>query len=176
MNKRLKKKYSTKKMLVQLLNEVSALKGMEEPDEVNIKIRYLVDGIQELDYIAGKSDWIDLRSAKDIELKKHQLTLIPLGVAMELPKGYEAILAPRSGAPKNFKIMQANSIGIIDESYCGDTDEWGLMVYPIEDSVIHKNDRLCQFRIVRHQPKIKFIKVESLGNKARSGFGSTGRA
>ena len=144
--------------------------------EVTVKIHYLTDEIEELRYIEGKSDWIDLRSAAEVELKAGTLASIPLGVAMEIPEGYEAIIAPRSSSPKNFKIIQANSIGIIDESYCGDNDEWRMMVYPFENGIIHKNDRICQFRLVKHQPKVNFMKMDTLGNKDRGGFGSTGQA
>ena len=137
-----------------------------------IKIKYLTD-INEIKP-SQKGDWIDLRAAKDIILIKGETNLIPLGIAMELPKGYEAIVAPRSSTLKKFGIIQTNSIGVIDESYCGDNDEWMMPVLAIRDTEIHKNDRICQFRIIKHQPVIEFEKTEHLGNTSRGGFGSTG--
>ena len=141
----------------------------------NIRIKYFTDKIDRLEYIDGKSDWIDLRASEDVELKAGEFKLIPLGVAMELPKGYEAHLVPRSSTFKNYGILQTNSCGIIDCSYCGDEDMWRMPVYATRDTMIHQNDRICQFRIVENQPKITFDEVESLGNADRGGFGSTGR-
>ena len=141
----------------------------------SIRIKYFTDKIDKLTYVDGKSDWIDLRASEDVELKAGEFKLIPLGVAMELPKGYEAHLVPRSSTFKNYGILQTNSCGIIDCSYCGDEDMWRMPVYATRDSVIHQNDRICQFRIVENQPKITFDEVESLGNADRGGFGSTGR-
>lgn len=139
-----------------------------------IIIKYLNDEIERLRYIDGKSDWIDLRAAEDIELKKGEFKLINLGVAMKLPNGYEAHIVPRSSTYKNFGIIQANHMGIIDESYCGDNDFWRFPAIAMRDTVIHKNDRICQFRIMKHQPFIEFEEVEILGEKDRGGFGSTG--
>lgn len=139
-----------------------------------IIIKYLNEEIERLRYIDGKSDWIDLRSAEDTELKKGEFKLINLGVAMKLPKGYEAHIVPRSSTYKNFGIIQANHMGIIDESYCGDNDFWRFPAIAMRDTIIHKNDRICQFRIMKHQPFIEFEEVEILGEKDRGGFGSTG--
>lgn len=139
-----------------------------------IIIKYLNDEIERLRYIGGKSDWIDLRAAEDTELKKGEFKLINLGVAMKLPKGYEAHIVPRSSTYKNFGIIQANHMGIIDESYCGDNDFWRFPAIAMRDTIIHKNDRICQFRIMKHQPFIEFEEVEILGEKDRGGFGSTG--
>ena len=141
----------------------------------SIRIKYFTDKIDKLTYVDGKSDWIDLRASEDVELKAGEFKLIPLGVAMELPKGYEAHLVPRSSTFKNYGILQTNSCGIIDCSYCGDEDMWRMPVYATRDTVIHQNDRICQFRIVENQPKITCDEVESLGNADRGGFGSTGR-
>lgn len=141
----------------------------------SIRIKYFTDKIDKLTYVDGKSDWIDLRASEEVELKAGEFKLIPLGVAMELPKGYEAHLVPRSSTFKNYGILQTNSCGIIDCSYCGDEDMWRMPVYATRDTVIHQNDRICQFRIVENQPKITFDEVESLGNADRGGFGSTGR-
>lgn len=140
-----------------------------------IKIKYFTDKIDKLEYIGGtKSNWIDLRSAEDVSLKAGEFKLIPLGVAMELPVGYEALVVPRSSTFKNFGIIQTNHVGIIDESYCGDNDQWFMPVYATRDTDIHTNDRICQFRILKHQPQIVFDEVENLENRDRRGFGSTG--
>lgn len=139
-----------------------------------IKIKYFTD-IDKLGNIEGKkSDWIDMRSAEDIELKEGDFKLIPLGVAMQLPTGYEAHVVPRSSTFKTWGIIQTNSMGVIDNSYCGDNDEWMMPVYATRDTLIHKNDRICQFRIVEKMPATEFEEVEHLGNDSRGGFGSTG--
>ena len=140
-----------------------------------IKIKYFTDKIEKLTYIDGKSDWIDLRAAESVDLKKGEFKLIPLGVAMELPKGYEAHIVPRSSTFKNFGIIQTNHQGVIDSSYCGDNDEWKMPVYAMRDTHIEVNDRICQFRIQKNQPQIVFEECESLGNESRGGFGSTGK-
>ncbi len=140
-----------------------------------IKIKYFTDEIERLCYIDGKSDWIDLRASERVELKAGEFKLIPLGVAMELPKGYEAHVVPRSSTFKNYGILQTNSCGIIDGSYCGDDDMWRLPAYATRDTVIEKNDRICQFRIVENQPQILFEECTHLDGKNRGGFGSTGK-
>ena len=142
--------------------------------ERTIEIRYISKEIEPLTYIGGRSDWIDLRCAKETVLKKGEMKLIPLGVAMKLPEGYEAHVVPRSSAFRNFGILQANSFGIVDESYAGDDDEWHFPAYAVRDTVIHVNDRICQFRIVEHQPTIRFQEVEHLDGENRGGFGTTG--
>ena len=139
-----------------------------------IKIKYHTDEIEKLRYIDGKSDWSDLRAAEDVELKAGEFKLISLGVSMELPKGYEAHVVPRSSTFKNFGIIQTNHQAVIDESYNGDNDIWKYPVYALRDTVIHKNDRICQFRIMKHQPTIEFEEVEHLDNADRKGIGSTG--
>lgn len=141
-----------------------------------IKIKYHSDEIEKLRYIDGKSDWIDLRSAEDVELKAGEFKLISLGVSIRLPEGYEAHIVPRSSTFKTWGIIQTNSMGIVDESYCGDNDIWRMPVYATRDSKINKNDRICQFRIVKHQPIIKFEEVAFLSEINRGGFGSTGKA
>ncbi|MBP1755300.1 MAG: yncF [Firmicutes bacterium] len=141
----------------------------------SIKIKYLSDQIEKLQYIENKSDWIDLRAAEKFELKAGEFKLIPLGIAMELPKGYEAHIVPRSSTFKNFGILQTNSTGIVDESYCGDNDQWFFPALAMRDTIININDRICQFRIVEHQPRIDFIEVNQLGNQDRGGHGSTGK-
>ncbi len=140
-----------------------------------IKIKYFTDKIEKLTYIDGKSDWIDLRAAEDVDLRKGEFKLIPLGVAMELPVGYEAHVVPRSSTFKNFGIIQTNHQGVIDSSYCGDNDQWFMPVYAVRDTQIHVNDRICQFRIMENQPKLVFDEVKSFNNKDRGGHGSTGK-
>lgn len=142
---------------------------------MDIKIKYFSDEIEKLQYIDGKSDWIDLRSAVHVELEKGEFKLIPLGVGMELPEGYEAHIIPRSSTYKNFNIIQVNSMGLIDHSYCGDNDQWMMPVLAMEDTEINVNDRICQFRIMENQPKISFIEVDHLNGTDRGGIGSTGR-
>lgn len=139
-----------------------------------IRIKYFDPELERLDYIDGKSDWIDLRCARRTELKAGEFKLIPLGVAMQLPKGYEAHIAPRSSTFKKWGILQVNSVGVVDESYCGDGDEWMMPVYATRDTVLEFGDRICQFRIMEHQPKIVFAEVERLEGVDRGGFGSTG--
>ncbi len=141
----------------------------------HIRIKYFTDKIERLTYIDGKSDWIDLRAAADVTLKKGEFQLIPLGVAMELPKGYEAHVVPRSSTFKNFGIIQTNHQGVIDGSYCGDNDQWFMPAYAVRDTQIHVNDRICQFRIMENQPKLVFDEVVSLDNADRGGHGSTGK-
>ena len=141
-----------------------------------IRIKYFTDAIDKLTYIDGKSDWIDLRAAEDVTLKKGEFRLIPLGIAMELPKGYEAHVVPRSSTFKNFGIIQTNHMGVIDESYCGDNDQWFMPALAVRDTVIHTNDRICQFRIMEHQPSIQFEETATLDHEDRGGFGSTGKA
>lgn len=139
-----------------------------------IIIKYFSKEIDKLKLIEDKSDWIDLRAAKEIVIKKGEFQLIPLGVAMKLPEGYEAHVVPRSSTYKNFGIIQTNSMGVIDESYCGDNDQWFFPAFALRDTVIHVNDRICQFRIMKKQPTIEFEEVETLDSKDRGGFGSTG--
>lgn len=142
---------------------------------MEIKIKYFSQEIEKLRFIDNKSDWIDLRAAKTIELKKNEFALIPLGVGMQLPEGYEAHVVPRSSTYKNFGIIQTNSMGVIDESYCGDNDQWFFPAYALRDTVIQVNDRICQFRIMKKQPSIEFSEVEALENEDRGGHGSTGK-
>lgn len=142
---------------------------------MKIRIKYFTDKIDKLCYIDGKSDWIDLRAAEYVELKAGEFALIPLGVAMELPKGYEAHVVPRSSTFKNFGVIQTNHMGVIDETYCGDQDQWFFPAYALRDTVIHVNDRICQFRIMEHQPAFAFEETETLGNENRGGHGSTGK-
>lgn len=140
---------------------------------MEIKIKYTTD-IEPIEKIE-KGDWIDLRAAENVELKAGEFKLISLGVAMQLPDGYEAHIVPRSSTYKNFGIIQTNHQAVIDESYCGDNDVWKYPAYALRDTVINKNDRICQFRIMKKQPNIVFEEVEVLGNEDRGGIGSTGK-
>lgn len=139
-----------------------------------IRIKYFNDKLEKLDYIDGKSDWIDLRSAEDVDLKEGEFHLVPLGVAMQLPEGYEAHVVPRSSTFKKFGIIQTNHMGVIDGSYSGDNDQWFMPVMAMRDTHISFNDRICQFRIIENQPKIVFDEREHLDGADRGGFGSTG--
>lgn len=140
---------------------------------MEIKIKYFTDKIDKVAPIS-KGDWIDLRAAETVEMKAGEFKLIPLGVAMQLPEGFEAHVCPRSSTFKNFGVIQTNSTGIIDNTYCGDNDQWFFPALAIRDTVINVNDRICQFRIIENQPKIEFSIVDSLGNRDRGGHGSTG--
>ena len=140
---------------------------------MKIKIKYFTD-IEKLQKIS-QGDWIDLRCAEDVELEQGEYKLLRLGVGMRLPKGYEAHVAPRSSTFKNFGIICANSFGIIDNSYCGDEDEWKFPVIALRDTIIHKNDRICQFRIVKNMEPAEIEEVEHLNEVSRGGIGSTGK-
>ena len=140
---------------------------------MKIRIKYFVDGLLPVEKLA-KGDWIDLRAAEDLELKAGDFRYIRLGVGMILPEGYEAHVAPRSSTFKNFGILVANSFGVIDNSFCGEEDEWRLPALAMRDTVIRKNDRICQFRILEKQPELEFETVEHLKDESRGGFGSTG--
>lgn len=153
----------------------SIISNNNEDDETEkIKIKYFDDEIDKIEKIS-KGDWIDLHSAETVHLKKGEFHLIPLGVGMKLPDGYEANIVPRSSTYKNFKVLQTNCFAVIDNSYSGDSDEWKLPVIAMEDTTINKNDRICQFRINEIQPNIEFEEVEHLDNVSRGGFGSTGK-
>lgn len=142
--------------------------------ELPLRIKYFDKNIEKLKK-TEKGDWIDLRSAIDISLKKGDFALIPLGVGMVLPDGYEAHIVPRSSTFRNWKIIQTNSVGIIDNSYSGENDQWMMPVYAVEDTKIKKNDRICQFRILEKMPALEIQEVEHLNDVSRGGFGSTGK-
>ena len=139
---------------------------------MEVKIKYFsdIEKIKKFKY----GDWIDLRSSEDVELKSGDFKIIKLGIGMKLPYGWEAHVAPRSSTYKHFGIICANSFGIIDNSYCGDEDEWGFPAIALRDTTIHKNDRICQFRVVEKQPSIDFVEVEHLDKVSRGGFGMSG--
>ena len=138
-----------------------------------IKVKYMSDKISRLEKISI-GDWVDLRASEEVNIKAGDTALISLGVAMELPIGYEAYLAPRSSTAIKLGVIQTNSIGIIDNSYSGTNDIWRFPALAVRDTVINKNDRICQFRIVKKQPTIDFIEVTKLDNEDRGGIGSTG--
>ena len=135
-----------------------------------LRIKYLRD----VEHIKQYGNWIDLRAAEDVHMNKGEWKLIPLGFACKLPDGYEAHLLPRSSTFKKYHILIANSTGIIDNAYCGNSDEWMLSAYATEDTFIPKNDRICQFRIMEIQPPMAITEVDELEDKDRGGFGSTG--
>jgi len=138
-----------------------------------IEIKYFSDDVPRLEKIE-QGDWIDLYSAEDVHLLIGESKAIRLGVGMKLPRGYEAIIAPRSSTLKYFNVVCGNSIGVIDNSYNGDSDEWHFLAYATEYTHIKKGDKICQFRIVKNQPSIKFHEVKNLDDKSRGGFGTTG--
>ncbi len=138
-----------------------------------IKIKYFNSNLERPSKIS-KGDWIDLRAAEDVVLYEGQYYTIPLGIAIELPEGYEAHIVPRGSTFKNFGIIQTNHCGVVDESYKGDNDRWFMPVYALKDCRINFNDRICQFRIIEKMPEIEFVEVESLENEDRGGHGSTG--
>ncbi len=145
---------------------------MNTPKE--LKVKYFTEGIDPLACVPG-SDWVDLRAAEDISLKAGDSCLIPLGVAIALPEGYEAHVVPRSSTFKNYGVLQTNSMGVVDGSYRGDGDQWRWPVYATRDVTIPKNSRICQFRIVENQPPLYFTVVDHLEGVDRGGFGSTGK-
>ena len=144
-------------------------------EKETIKIVYHSDAIEKLRYIDGKSDWIDLRSAERVEFKKGDWHLIRLGISMQLPVGYEAHVVPRSSTYRTWGLIQTNSYGVIDNSYCATEDEWMVPMLATRDTVVEVNDRICQFRIMRNQPVIEFEERDELEGKSRGGFGSTGK-
>ncbi|MDX8360212.1 dUTP diphosphatase [Cytobacillus sp. IB215316] len=138
-----------------------------------IKIKYFHNQLPKINKIEV-GDWIDLRAAKTVEIQKEEFCLIPLGVAMELPDGYEAHVVPRSSTFKNFGIIQTNSMGVIDESYKGDNDQWFFPAYALRDTKIEFGDRICQFRMIKKMQHVTFKEVDVLNNENRGGHGSTG--
>ena len=140
---------------------------------MEIKVRYHAD-IDPLEK-TERGDWIDLRAAEDVELKAGEFKIISLGVSMQLPEGYEAVIIPRSSTFKNWGIIQTNHFGLIDNSYCGDNDIWKFPALATRDVLIEKNSRICQFRIQKKMENVALTTVERLENVARGGFGSSGK-
>lgn len=139
---------------------------------LDVRVKYFTD-IEPLEQ-NDRGDWIDLRAAEDVYLKKGESKLIPLGVGMVLPAGLEAHVVPRSSTYKKWHILQTNHMGVIDNSFSGDEDQWKFPALAIEDTVIRKGDRICQFRLVASQPKLNFITTDHLNEESRGGFGSSG--
>lgn len=138
-----------------------------------IKIKYHTD-ITPIE-VNPKGDWVDLRAAEDVEMKAGEFRLISLGVSMKLPEGYEAHILPRSSTFKNWGIIQANHMGVVDNSYCGNNDIWMYPAIALRDTVIYKNYRICQFRVAEKQPALEFAEVCQLSDEDRGGFGSSGK-
>jgi len=138
-----------------------------------VQIRYITEDLPRIAAAPG-GDWIDLRAAEDVSMKAGEYRLIPLGIAVKLPEGYEAHIAPRSSTFKNFGLLQVNGVGVVDGSYCGDDDQWFVPMLATRDTAVRKGDRICQFRIMKNQPEICFEEVPHLSEENRGGFGSTG--
>ncbi|WP_283697633.1 dUTP diphosphatase [Clostridium perfringens] len=152
---------------------------------MKIRIKYF-EGATKLKKIT-KGNWIDVYSNKDILIEEGERAMIPLGFALELPEGWEGHLAPRSSTFKTWGIIQTNSVGVVDDTYIGDNDQWHMPVYCLQGKDIEsengkevkgiwirKGDKIGQFRIMEIMPEIQFEEVESFGNKDRGGFGTTG--
>lgn len=140
--------------------------------KLSVKIKYHSD-ILPIETLPN-GDWIDLRSAEDVEMGAGEFRIISLGVSMKLPEGYEAHVVPRSSTYKKWGIIQANHMGVIDNSYCGNNDIWRFPAIAVRDTKIYKNDRICQFRIEKKQPEFDFETVEDMEDPDRGGFGSSG--
>lgn len=138
-----------------------------------IKICYVDKDMPKIEKI-DVGDWIDLRSKVELDYKAGDTVQIPLGVIMKLPEGYEAIVAPRSSTFKKYGIIMVNSIGIIDNSYCGPGDEWNFMGYALKDGHINKYDRICQFRLLPNMGNMSIEEIAEPEGQSRGGIGSTG--
>lgn len=142
-------------------------------ENLNVRIKYFHPDLKRVEKISV-GDWIDLRAAETVTLKAGEFYQVPLGVAMELPNGYEAWLTSRSSMCKKYGIVHVDDCGVIDNSYCGDNDQWFLPVMAVRDTTIKFNERICQFRLCECMPKVQFEEVTELGNPDRGGLGSTG--
>lgn len=139
---------------------------------MEIKIKYFN---KEMSPAVKNGNWIDLRAAETIKMKAGEFRVIPLGVAMEIPEGYEALVIPRSSTFKHYGIIQTNSLGLIDVEYCGNNDQWFFPALAMRDTEIPFDERICQFRIQKQQPEFVLTEVSVLENEDRGGHGSTGR-
>ena len=139
----------------------------------NIRIKYHNKNIDKVAAIQN-GDWIDLRAAETVEMKAGEFRLISLGISMKLPEGYEANIVPRSSTFKKWGVLQVNSMGVIDNSYCGENDIWMFPALATRNTTINEGDRICQFRVVKKMADIDFIEVEHMEDEDRGGFGSTG--
>ena len=142
-------------------------------EALEIKVKYHDKNLEKIEKFPV-GDWIDLRSAERVEMETGQFKIIPLGVSMKLPEGYEAHVLPRSSTFKKWGVLMVNGMGIIDESYCGERDIWGFPALAMRSTTIFKGDRICQFRIVKKMPEVTFTEVDKMEDKNRGGFGSTG--
>lgn len=140
---------------------------------MNIKIKYHNPYFEKIKIIPN-GDWIDLRVAERVEMKNGEFKIISLGVSMKLPEGYEAHIVPRSSTFKKWGVLQVNSMGVIDNSYCGENDVWGFPALAMRDTVIDAGDRICQFRIMKKMEPVEFEEVNHMEDEDRHGFGSTG--
>jgi dUTP pyrophosphatase len=152
---------------------IESKKSKKSNSPLKIKIKYFNRKSTRLEKIV-KGDWIDLRAAETVHLKAGEFYKIYLGVAMELPYDYEAHVSPRGSTYKNYGTLQTNSVGVVDEVFKGDDDQWFVPVYATRDATIEFDDRICQFRIMKKMPKVEFETVEVLGNENRGSHGSTG--
>ncbi len=149
------------------------VKNTEEILTPKVRIKYHHEDMPRLKKIK-QGDWIDLYTSEEVVLKANEFIYIDLGISMELPAGYEAIMAPRSSTFKNWGLIQTNSIGVIDSSFASDSDIWKFPAYATRDVTISAHTRIAQFRIQKIQPDFVFEEVNSLGNAVRGGLGSTG--
>lgn len=140
---------------------------------MNIKVKYHNPGVETI-CVQPTGDWIDLRAAEAVSMKAGDFSLISLGVSMKLPEGYEAHVVPRSSTFKKWGILQVNSMGVIDNSYCGENDIWRFPAFAMRDTTIMPGDRICQFRIVKKMDPVEFETVDHMEDADRGGFGSTG--
>ena len=162
------------KKINDIIDEIHEIRSAIEPKELKIKVKYFDQEIDKIQKISV-GDWIDLRSAETVDIKAGEYKLVRLGVGMILPDGYEAIVAPRSSTPSKFGIVMANSIGVIDNSYSGDEDEWRFPAVAIRNTHIEKGDRICQFRLVKNMDPVDIVEVTKLNSISRGGIGSTGK-
>lgn len=142
-------------------------------ENLTVKIKYHGD-VKPIE-VFENGDWIDLRAAEDVEMKAGEFRLISLGVSMKLPEGYEAHIVPRSSTYRHWGIIQTNHMGVVDNSYCGNNDIWKFPALAIRDTTIYKNERICQFRIVKKQPDFDFVETDYLDDEDRGGFGTSGK-
>lgn len=149
---------------------------------MQIRIKYF-DNAVKLKKIA-KGNWIDVYANKDVFVEEGSRAMVPLGFALELPEGWEGHLAPRSSTFKTWGVIQTNSVGVVDDTYIGDNDQWHMPVFclqgkDIQDdkkgTLIKIGDKIGQFRIMEVMPQIEFVEVDSFGNEDRGGFGTSGK-
>ena len=156
-----------------LVDKVRGFKNWLE-EEKEMKTEVVRINLHGNEMPVSHGEWVDLYTAEDVTLGPLDFKIISLGYAMELPEGYYAQVVPRSSTCKNWGIIMANSVGIIENTYCGDNDVWGFPAVAIRDTTIPKGTRICQFRLCKKEVMPEFVPVESLGNPDRGGWGSTG--